>query len=349
MKTNLLISLLVILGLGLSVAAFAAESSGAFLGIYPDNLSQEDIVGLEYPYRYGVVIRGVVNGSPAEHGGLMKDDIIMQMDGRQVDNNDAFSAFMDGYEPGEDVSFRVWRARNELVLDVELGSRETPTASRKKSVGFGGGTWIPAVMMIELDDANALLNQVGFDDVLPEDMVFMQGGAGKGHVGKGLFLGGLGLGYTMNKKIQNPTMPEYTTEMRYELSLAGVTLDKRFHIAGNLYGSLGLMLGAAGQSVEIINTNGNFYWDHVADSLFTSNNSNVKFSRDYLMVQPRAELLYRLLPWLGLRAEVAYNYGYAPEEGWKASIGDAAAYDAINSPDTPFQGLQISAGPWFGF
>ncbi|MFA7543798.1 MAG: hypothetical protein WCY84_05425, partial [Candidatus Cloacimonadaceae bacterium] len=68
-----------------------------------------------------------------------------------------------------------------------------------------------------------------------------------------------------------------------------------------------------------------------------------------LIAQPKAELLVRLTPWLGLRAEGGYVYGVNLRENWRAiGMGDEQ-YDIKNSPNTDHKGISFSVGPWFGF
>jgi hypothetical protein len=59
--------------------------------------------------------------------------------------------------------------------------------------------------------------------------------------------------------------------------------------------------------------------------------------------------MYRVLSWLGLRAEVGYTYGYSLTKDWRVRGLAGESFEVSGSPDTPFQGMTATIGPWFGF
>ena len=366
---NVFIMIITLLVLGLVTPAFArgenpmlvstTQSQPGYFGIYLDDITEDDIDELEYPNNYGIVIRGVVADSPAEVYGLEAEDIMMSLEGQRIADKAAFMQMTTNYLAGDEVDIEIFRdgeianitmmlgAPMQISSDMDDAENQAP---KRAYVGFGGGGWIPAYYMQDFDDINALIGQMGFDP-LPENGILLQGGAGKGNVGKGIFIGGIGMGYNYKrtKADPDPAFAGYNTTMRYSLSFGGVTIDKRIPLAKNFVGSLGLMLGAADHSISITHSNGNYNWGDINGTVVQTANSSVRLSRSFLAVQPKAELLYRLLPWLAVRAEVGYSYGYAPEDGWKLIDGSGNDFDIAASPNTPLQGLHFSIGPWFGF
>lgn len=332
----------------------ATMPSSGYFGVMIADFNSDKAEELEYPYGIGCILESVVAGSPAEEAGLRADDIIMGVDDKEVMNKDGFLAIANELEPGQVVYLSVWREGESLSLPVTLGTRDQGDMNvkiekqlrfnRGKSVGYGGGGWMPQWFSTDLTDINDLMIDLGFRK-LDDNGFLMQGGVGKGNVGKGFFLGGQGVSYTIEKKVVNPTDPTYHTWLRYSNSMGGITVDKRFPLFGKLVGSLGVMLGVGEHMVEITNTNGDYEWS----DLTGDDNSNIKLTRSYAVIQPRMELIYPLLSWFSIRAEAGYTYGYNGGEGWKLQAGNSEMYDVANSPSTKFQGLNVSIGPWFGF
>ncbi|MDD4147119.1 MAG: hypothetical protein PHO85_01205, partial [Candidatus Cloacimonetes bacterium] len=223
---------------------------------------------------------------------------------------------------------------------------------KKLSAGYGGGTWIPMWIDLDMEDINSIVthDSLGFNK-FREDGLLQQGLGGKLSIGKGYFLGGQITWFEDTKKTQNNRvgMSNYQIYMRYKNLLGGVTLDKRIPITKNLLVGMGLMVGGSYHDLEFINTDGNYNWGELPDTITGSNNTHFLLHKGYLNVQPRAEIMYRVLSWMGLRAEVGYTYGYSLTRDWRVHGLDDETFEVHGSPDTPFQGMTISIGPWFGF
>jgi len=329
-----------------------------FFGIYPAELDFPKAQELNYPYSYGVLVTGIVPNSPAYQYRLVEDDVIMQMDGKKAMNLKEFDKLKSAYRAGDKVALLVFRAGEEKTVDFVFGSREKKSEititgdtgdepeKAKLSAGGGGGSWIPMWYQADMSDVNELVESLGFGK-LPENGVLTQGLGGKGNVGKGWFIGGQGGWYSDNKKTADTANAGYTNYMKYNMSFGGVTLDKRIPITKGIVTSLGVMLGGASHTIEILHTNSDYNWPTTGNLL--NGNTYAKISRSYLLVQPRAEVMVRVLSWLGVRGEVGYMYGYGPRSGWKVKHMESDDYELKDSPDTPFQGMTVSVGPWFGF
>ena len=330
-----------------------------FFGIYPAELDFPKAQALDYPYSYGVLITGIVPNSPAYEYRLAEDDIIMEMDGRKVLNLKELDKLKTLYRAGDKLTLKIFRNGEEKDIDFEFGTRAIPqipgtpdakpTDGKKKlSTGNGGASWIPMYFQTEMDDVNELITAIGFSK-LPEDGVLTHGFAFKGGVGSGWFLGGQFQFYGDSKKVS--VADDYINSIKYDMFIGGATVDKRFALTKNLLTSLGVMIGGSSHTVNLIHTNGNYNWPEPGDdtSDIMDSNANTIMSKGYILVQPKAELILRLLSWFGLRAEGGYIYGYGPTSGWKIKNSEGESYELKNSPDTPFQGYTISVGPWFGF
>ncbi len=332
------------------------SSDAAFFGFYVEDITFPKAQALNYKDNFGIVITGVTKDGPAWEYRLLEDDIIMKINDDKVTNKAAFDKILAKLRAGDQITLELFRSGKVVSLEMVVGSRKSrvtsltaSTSTKKKlSSGYGGGTWLFMGFQPDMEDVNNLLNQMGYDE-MSEDGLFMTGIAGKGPVGKGFFIGGYAAGMedTQKKPVKDANNNVVGTKwLNYSNSVGGVTFDKRIPVTSKFITSMGLMLGGGMHSLEITKTDGDYAWDTLGDD---TNFTNYTLSRGYIVVQPRAELYYRLLGWLALRAEVGYIYGYAPSKSWKINGFSGDQFDVANSPETEYQGLTVSIGPWFGF
>jgi serine protease Do len=76
--------------------------------------------GLDEPK--GAAITDVTPGSPAEQAGLKPDDVVIRVDGREVEDNSDLSSYVSSRPPGAKVELRVLRQREEKDITVTLGT-----------------------------------------------------------------------------------------------------------------------------------------------------------------------------------------------------------------------------------
>ncbi len=219
--------------------------------------------------------------------------------------------------------------------------------------GYGGGSWIPVWNMADLSDINGVIDELGFKR-LPENGMLMQGGLGKGPVGRGYFIGGMGAGYSVDRKISHTVNRPDTSfnairRMRFSTGYGGVTLDKRYRLSENIATGVGFMLGGGEVSMEVSQTSGRYDWTNLPDEISDNGNSYLKLTKSYLIFQPKAMVMYRLTKWLAIRAEAGYLLGYSFKTGWDAKMADDT-FEVRESPASHFyDGFTLSIGPWFGF
>ncbi len=340
------------------------EDGGAFIGIFTDDMTLDQAYQKGYRELFGILITGISQGSPAQKYKLMVDDILMKIDANNIANKDQLLKILQSYAPGDTAHFTIFRNKEQLVIPFVLGSKSKPvenvpgtisitTKKKSHSVGYGGGSWTPVWFMLNTDDVNYALkhvkNNMGSDfKEISNKGLFLNGGAGKGNVGKGFFIGGMGAGYQLKRNYLD--VDDSTHKMRYAVSFGGVTLDKRFHIAKHITGSIGFLLGGGEQSLVIteersVSPTGGYHWDDISSVNLVKNEVNMK--RGYIVFQPKTELIYNLLSWLAIRGEVGYMMGYSSQDGWIVTNNHDA--QVKNSPNTSFDNLTFSIGPWFGF
>jgi len=81
----------------------------------------QDYLGL--PDRNGVIIDSVTADSPAERAGLKSFDVIREVDGDPIADNDELISKISSYMPGEKVDLEVFRKGRTLSMKATLGER----------------------------------------------------------------------------------------------------------------------------------------------------------------------------------------------------------------------------------
>ena len=84
-----------------------------YVGTVPDFAGEVD----------GYKLGGVTDGSPAAKAGLQAGDIITQFGDKKISNIYDFTYALGNYVPGDKVKVLVKRGEEELIFDIELGSR----------------------------------------------------------------------------------------------------------------------------------------------------------------------------------------------------------------------------------
>ena len=120
--------ILLVLGLALASGGAAAQQKG-WLGVEIKDLTKEeaDALGWEGPRGAKVVTR--VPASPAEAAGLTPDDIVLMLDGQEIESTKSFVDAIGARGPGAAVKLRVLRAGKERSLTVTLGLRPGDVAA----------------------------------------------------------------------------------------------------------------------------------------------------------------------------------------------------------------------------
>lgn len=333
------------------------DTKRVHLGVFPQDLSLDDVRELNYDLNYGVLISGVVAGSSASRQKIFAKDIIYEIDGRKVTNNKAFTEILKSYNPGDVAVMKIFSAGKhiEKKFTFEAKAKSTDTdvkieiSEEKEAVDWNSVAinWIPRYYQFDdIDDINGLEAQMGFDEI-DDKALFMNGFGFRIHAGGGFYIGGEWSWYNTDDKINilaGVDNQSVTRKMKYSNSFGGVTLDKRIFFTKYFQPGIGFLLGAGTQKFEFSQTNNDYDWTIINTDFNDSVNNSMSMTRDYVVFQPRVDLYIPILSWVGVRGEAAYMLGYSPKAGWQG--GD---YGIENSPDTNCQGLTFSVGPWIEF
>lgn len=83
----------------------------------------------KFEFDYGALITGdpnskkyaVVPGSPADKAGLLKDDIVLEVDGEKIDRVEILKNITTKHQIGDILNLKIWREGEILEVKVELG------------------------------------------------------------------------------------------------------------------------------------------------------------------------------------------------------------------------------------
>jgi serine protease Do len=103
----------------------------AYMGILPQDLTPDMAKAFGAKEARGVVVGDVTANSPAQHGGVQRGDILLEVNGKPVANANQLRMTISMMEPGTDVKLKVLRDGNEHDLNVKLAEMPTETAMAK--------------------------------------------------------------------------------------------------------------------------------------------------------------------------------------------------------------------------
>jgi serine protease Do len=110
---------------------------GGFLGIYGEDINNENIARYHLNQVRGVGITRVIADSPAEKAGLRKDDVILRIDGENVTSVRKLNRLVSEIAPDHAVKITISRNGAEQELMATMGKRQN--ASRVSEL------WSPEV------------------------------------------------------------------------------------------------------------------------------------------------------------------------------------------------------------
>lgn len=101
-----------------------------FLGVRYILISPELAEKEELSVDYGVLVRGgqdgpaVVKKSPAEKAGILAEDIILEINGKKINQNNSLASMIQDYNVGDTISLKILRNGKEIEIKVKLEERK---------------------------------------------------------------------------------------------------------------------------------------------------------------------------------------------------------------------------------
>ena len=103
---------------------------GGFLGVYGEDINNENMARYRLNQARGVGITRVVADSPAEKAGLKKDDVILRLDGENVTSVRKLNRLVSEIAPDHTVKITISRNGAEQELTATMGKRGNNSRAR---------------------------------------------------------------------------------------------------------------------------------------------------------------------------------------------------------------------------
>jgi len=95
-------------------------SPSAFLGVEIFSVNAVITEQLSLPSEHGVLVNGVVDGSPAQAAGLQRGDCLISLDGKPVEDIEGFRQLLAAYNPGDNVRIAYIRNAKKDTVYAQL-------------------------------------------------------------------------------------------------------------------------------------------------------------------------------------------------------------------------------------
>ncbi len=105
------------------------EVRRGLLGVSISNVDNRVAKGVGLPRPTGVLVQGLQPGNPAQTAGIRQGDVILSVNGWEVISVNDLQIKIASKNPGETVTLKVWRDRQELIFQVALG--QAPISRRE--------------------------------------------------------------------------------------------------------------------------------------------------------------------------------------------------------------------------
>jgi len=106
------------------VAAPAAWADAGYLGVNVQSVDEAMAAALNLEAGDAVMVREVMEDSPAEAAGLQKGDVILTIDGREARDPASFTRRVRRIDPGEKATLEVVRQGKSMNIEVSMGESE---------------------------------------------------------------------------------------------------------------------------------------------------------------------------------------------------------------------------------
>ena len=103
-----------------------------YIGVYLDSLDAEKIKTLNLKSSNGIYIAGVVANGPAAKAGLAKNDVVIAVDGKEINSAGAFVGEIAAKKVGQKTNLTV--IRNGKTINVAVTTAKTPNALQQQQI-----------------------------------------------------------------------------------------------------------------------------------------------------------------------------------------------------------------------
>ena len=101
------------------------ETKRGWLGVRIQVVTEEIADSLKLDKPRGALVASVANGSPSDKGGIKDGDVILEFDGKLINEMKELPKIVAETKVGKTVKVKIWRNKKELVKEIVLGRLET--------------------------------------------------------------------------------------------------------------------------------------------------------------------------------------------------------------------------------
>ena len=110
------------------------ETKRGWLGVRIQIVDKDIAKTLKLDKARGALVASVAKGSPSEKGGIKDGDVILEFDGKLINEMKELPKIVAETEVGKTVKVKVWRNQKELTKEIILGRLETSEEFASQSV-----------------------------------------------------------------------------------------------------------------------------------------------------------------------------------------------------------------------
>ncbi|HEX6828235.1 MAG TPA: PDZ domain-containing protein, partial [Burkholderiales bacterium] len=105
-----------------------------WIGVEVQDLTNDLAESFKVSAGKGVLIAGVIAGSPAEKGGIRRGDVLVAVEGKRVADASGMLNVIAALEPGQPTGLTLIRNQTEVQLRVTVGRRPKMPLQREPGV-----------------------------------------------------------------------------------------------------------------------------------------------------------------------------------------------------------------------
>ena len=125
----------ILIGLVVFTLFAAPLLAKAYMGVYLGDLSKKDYEEFGLKENYGILIKKVVDESPAANAGLQSKDIILEIAGDKVYTTDQLTKMLSYFEPEQTVKIKYFRDKKVKSVNLKLGEKKSFEPKKKAYLG----------------------------------------------------------------------------------------------------------------------------------------------------------------------------------------------------------------------
>ena len=123
---------------------------GSFLGVDAAEIDSNRARALNLKEEYGVEIKRVDDGSPADKAGLKAEDVVLEYNGQRVEGLEQFQRLVHETPAGRNVKLLISRNGSPQTLTATIGNRKSKVFQGSAKELLGGGFDFPNIQIPDI-------------------------------------------------------------------------------------------------------------------------------------------------------------------------------------------------------